>query len=319
MTKKLAIVMDPLTGIDPAHDTSFAIFLAAAKLNWQLFYICPESIYVSEQIVLATAQKIKVQDKPKDFFSVVETKTTALHEFDAVLMRKDPPFNMQYIYCTYFLELAAKQGACVLNNPQSIRDSNEKLFALQFPEFIPNTMVSSQKKTLKEFWQAQKTIILKPIDGMGGKGVFLLTPDAPNFNTVVETLTDNGRIPIMAQAYVPEIKTAGDRRILLINGQVVPQALARIPSSDDIRGNMAAGASWELSALTAQEEKICTKLGPILKQKGLFLVGLDVIGDKLTEINVTSPTGAQEISQGGEHDVAMLIMQSIEQEILACV
>lgn len=307
MIMKLAILMDPIDAIDPMHDTSFLFYVAAQKRGWQLYYFQQHELYSEQGIVKTTAQAIHVSGE-QPFFQLEPSEVYSLSEFDVVLMRKDPPFNMNYIYTTYLLELAELQGCKVVNSPQSLRDANEKMFTLWFPELCPATMVSSQKSLIKTFWQQHGEIILKPIDGMGGRGIFYVAKHEPNVNSMIEMLTDAGRRPIMAQAYQSAITTTGDRRIIMINGEPVPFALARLPAAEDIRGNMVADASTNVELLTEKEKEICEKLAPVLREKGLYFVGLDVIGDKITEINVTSPTGAQEIGRATQIDVGILFV-----------
>lgn len=296
MSKKIAVLMDPIENINPNHDTSFALILAAQHYGWQCYYFQQQQLYCDNGIVKAKVQQVTVAHED-NYYQLQPTQTMTLADLDCVLMRKDPPFNMQYIYSTYLLELAQAQGCKVYNNPQSLRDANEKLFTLWFPELCPANVVSSDKTILKQFWQQQGDIILKPIDGMGGRGIFYAAKQDPNINSMIETLTEFGAVPIMAQQYQPEIKTHGDCRIIIINGEPVEQVLVRMPSTDDIRGNMVAHAETKVEPINSQQLAVCKQLQPMLKQKGLFFVGLDMIGDKVTEINVTSPTGIQEIDR----------------------
>lgn len=309
---KLAILMDPIDDIDPIHDSSFAMLLAAQSKGWSLYYFQQQHLYCEAGQVKARAQKISVFDKKNPHFECEAAHTYALHEFDIVLMRKDPPFDMPYLYTTYLLEQAEKQGARIVNNPQSLRDANEKLFTLWFSNWCPNTLISSDKQLLKKFWQTEGEIVLKPLDGMGGRAVFYAKKNELNINVMIETLTQQGRMPIMAQRYISAIKTEGDKRILMINGHAVPYALARLPASDDFRGNMAAGATTQVMPLSVHEQTLCQEIGPRLREKGLLFVGLDIIGGYLTEINVTSPTGIQELDRQANLSVANDFIEVLE-------
>lgn len=310
----MAILMDPIEKIDRHHDTSFLFLLKAQQRGWQLFYFQQQQLYIKDGKVKTTAQPIKVFDN-EEFFELGELQACDLSEFDVVLMRKDPPFNMQYIYTTYLLELAEAQGCWVVNNPKSLRDANEKMFTLWFPELCPATIVTSEKPIIKQFWQEQGDIILKPIDGMGGQGIFFAGKNDINVNSMIEMLTNGGAMPIMAQCYLPAIRTHGDRRIILINGEPVPYALVRMPAADDIRGNMVAKATIKVEPLTAQQYQLCEVLAPTLQAKGLSFVGLDVIGDKVTEINVTSPTGSHEIANASKVDVGALFIDFLARKL----
>ena len=293
---KLAILMDPIEQIDPNHDSSFAMLLAAQQKNWALFYFQQQDLFSQDGKIQAQARQLTVSTTAP-YYQLTESKIYSLNEFDVVLMRKDPPFDMNYIYTTYLLEIAEQQGAWIINNPRSIRDANEKLFTLWFPECCPSTLVSSDKNQIKQFWQQHGEVILKPLDGMGGKSIFFADQKEKNIHVIIETLTEQNKTPIMVQRYLPGIKTAGDKRIIMINGKAVDYALQRIPSEDDIRGNMAAGACTQVMLLTEREQQLCRQIGPVLQQKGLEFVGLDVIDGFVTEINVTSPTGLQELEK----------------------
>lgn len=300
---KLAILMDLIDNIDINHDSSFAMMLAAQERGWEVYYFQTHDLFYEQQLVQANVQKITVQRAAKNFFQLQPAQCMKLTDFNVVLQRKDPPFNMEYVHTTYLLELAQQQGAHIVNDPRSLRDCNEKMFTLQFPQLCPATVVSSHKEVLKKFWHAQQDIILKPLDGMGGRGIFRVQSNESNFNSIVEVLTQNGQQYIMAQKYVPAIKTEGDKRIFIVNGIAMPYCLLRIPANDDIRGNMVAGAMIDVLPLTSHEQELCTKIGSTLRERGLLFVGLDVIGGLITEINVTSPTGAQEIQRGSDCDI----------------
>lgn len=300
---KLAVLMDPIDKIDINHDSSFAMMLAAQQRGWEVYYFQAHDLFYEQQMVQANVQAITVQRVANNFFQLQAAQCMKLTDFNVVLQRKDPPFNMEYIHTTYLLELAQQQGAHIVNDPRSLRDCNEKMFTLQFPQLCPTTVVSSQKEVLKKFWRAQQDIILKPLDGMGGRGIFRAQKDESNLNSIIELLTQNGQQYIMAQKYIPAIKTEGDKRIFIVNGIAMPYCLLRTPANDDIRGNMVAGATIDVLPLTAHEQELCANIGPTLRERGLLFVGLDVIGGFITEINVTSPTGAQEIHRGSGCDI----------------
>jgi glutathione synthase len=300
---KLAILMDPIETVDINHDSSFAMMLEAQHRGWEIYYFQLHDLFYDQEMVWATAQSIKVQRIADKFFELDAAKKFKLSDFNVVLQRKDPPFNMQYIHTTYLLELAQQQGANIVNDPRNLRDCNEKMFTLQFPDLCPPTTVSNHKKVLKNFWRQHQDIILKPLDGMGGRGIFRAQSDEGNINSIIEVLTDNGQQYIMAQKYIPAIKTEGDKRIFIVNGVAMPYCLLRIPAEDDLRGNMVAGASINVLPLTDHEQTLCANIGSTLKDKGLLFVGLDVIGGFITEINVTSPTGAQEIQRASGFDI----------------
>jgi glutathione synthase len=253
-------------------------------------------------------------DDSEKWFDVLDRRTVKTSEFDCLLMRKDPPFDMEYIYATYLLELIENTGVPVLNRPGSIRDCNEKLFALQFPQCTPSHLVSRNQEKLKSFHQKHRDVIYKPLDGMGGTSIFRAVEDEHNLSVIIETLTQHGQVQTMAQRYIPEIKE-GDTRILLINGEPVPFGLARVPAKGETRGNLAAGGKAVGRELTDRDRYICEQVGPTLKEKGLYFVGIDVIGDYLTEINVTCPTCIKELDAAFDLDIAGDYMRFIESEI----
>lgn len=303
MVRRLGVVMDPIASINPKKDSTLAMMLAAQSRDWQLFYIEQGGLFSRDGVVYGIQHEIEVMDDLDHWFNILGTRTTALTELDAVLMRKDPPFDMEYVYSTYLLELAEKAGTPVLNRPGSIRDCNEKLFTLQFPQCCPPLIVSRDARLLKEFHTEHGDVIFKPLDGMGGESIFRARQDEPNLNVIIETLTRRGARQIMAQRYIPEIKQ-GDTRILLINGEPVPYGLARIPASGETRGNLAAGGAGVGRELTERDFWICEQVGPALKEKGLYFTGIDVIGDYLTEINVTCPTCIRELNRDFDLDIA---------------
>ena len=303
--------MDPINTINVKKDSSFAMMLEAQKRGYSLFYILQSDIFVKDGIVFAKISPVSVTDNPENWYKLGEEETLPLHELSCVLMRKDPPFDMEYIYSTYLLELAEKQGCLVLNRPSSIRSANEKLFTAWFPECSPETLVTSDMELIKDFQKEHQNIVVKPLDGMGGSMIFQVREGDTNRNVILEAITQNGTQTVMAQRFLPEYKK-GDKRILLINGKPFPYGLARIPAKGEGRGNLAAGASYEGVDLTKRELEICKAVGPTLKEMGLIFVGLDVIGDYLTEINVTSPTCIRELDTIYSVNIAGLLMDEIE-------
>ncbi len=308
---KLGIIMDPIESIKTVKDTTFALMLAAQRRKWQLFYIPHDRLFLRNEIVSASMNAITVKDQTGDHYQLGERVSQALNQLDAVLFRKDPPFNMDYIYLTYLLERATTQGALVINNPQSIRDANEKLFATQFPQCCPETLVSAKATVIKLFAEKHDRIVIKPLDGMGGQSIFMTGQTDPNFNVIIETVTQQQTRLVMVQRFIPEINQ-GDKRLLMINGEPLAYVLARIPSADDFRGNLAAGATYEGRALSERDHWIAQQLGPVLREKGLVFVGLDIIGDYLTEINVTSPTGARELERLYDIDICGKLLDCID-------
>ncbi len=303
MGVKLGVVMDPLESINYKKDSTLAMIAAAQRKNWDIFFIDQSGLFVRDGAVLAKLVNIRVVENDKDWFEVQSERIAPINELDAVLMRKDPPFNMEYIYTTYLLEHAERDGTLVLNRPGSIRDCNEKLFALQFPQCCPPHLVSRDQDLLRDFHQTHGDVIFKPLDGMGGDSIFRAKTSDPNLSVIIETLTNHGNRQIMAQKFIPEIKN-GDTRILMINGEPVPYGLARVPAVGETRGNLAAGGDGIARPLNERDRWICDQVGPELRKKGLYFVGIDVIGDFLTEINVTCPTCIREINKAYELDIA---------------
>jgi glutathione synthase len=312
MSRRIGIVMDPISTINIKKDTSFAMLLAAQQKGWDLFYMEQADLFLDKGKASAEMKPLSVDENPKKWFELGQTETRELASLDAILMRKDPPFDMEYIYSSYLLEQAENDGVLIVNKPQSLRDANEKLFTAWFPQCCPDTLVTRKSHLLREFQQQHGDIILKPLDGMGGASIFRVKQNDPNTSVIIETLTDHGSKMIMAQRYIPEIVN-GDKRILMINGEPVPYALARIPAKGETRGNLAAGGSAQGRPLTEQDRWICEQVGPTLRDKGLLFVGLDVIGDYLTEINVTSPTCVRELDKQFELNIAGDLMNTIEQ------
>jgi len=310
----LGIVMDPIESITIKKDSTFAMMLEAQQRGYALFYIEQSGLFVKNGHVFASMQAIRVKDDPQKWFELEDAGVRPLHKLSAVLMRKDPPFDMEYIYSTYMLELAEKQGCLVVNKPASIRSANEKLFTAYFPDCSPETLVTRDMERIKAFQKEHKHIVVKPLDGMGGSMIFQIREGDTNRNVILEAITENGTKTVMAQRFLPEY-TLGDKRILVIDGEPFPYGLARIPAKGEGRGNLAAGASYKGVALTQREYEICNKVGPVLKEMGLMFVGLDVIGDYLTEINVTSPTCIRELDTIYSANIAGLLMDAIERKL----
>lgn len=314
MTIKLGVVMDPIATITIKKDTTFAMLLAAQARGWELHYFEQADLYARGDQAFGRSRLLAVRDDKNGWFAFHGERELPLAELDVILMRKDPPFDMEYIYTTYLLELAEAAGSLVVNKPRSLRDANEKVFALRFPHCCPPTLVSREPARLKAFLGEHDDIVVKPLDGMGGASVFRLRRDDPNLNVILETLTAHGRRLSMAQRYIPEV-AAGDKRILLIDGEPVPYALARIPQAGETRANLAAGGRGEGVPLGGRDRWICAQVAPTLRDMGLLFVGLDVIGDYLTEINVTSPTCARELDAQFGLDIGGELMAAIEQRL----
>ena len=303
MSRKLGVVMDPIGSINYKKDTTLALLWAAQERGWALFYIEPSGLFLDGCTPMARGRPLAVHRDPGRWYELEDETETVLSELDVILMRKDPPFDLEYIYATYLLERAEQHGTLVVNRCQSLRDCNEKLFATVFPECCPPLVVSRDMSILRAFHAKHKDVIYKPLDGMGGSAIFRVREDDPNLSVVLETLTGSGQQTIMAQQYLPEI-AEGDKRILMINGEPVPYCLARVPLAGESRGNLAAGGSGRVQPLSQRDQWIAEQVGPALKARGLFFVGLDVIGEYLTEINVTSPTCLREIEAESGLDIA---------------
>ena len=302
---KLAILMDSLEKIKVEKDSTVAMIKSAQTLGWECAYFTLQDLFCREGHAYANMHSIRIGDETSIKWADVHALgDQPLTDFDIILMRKDPPFDMEYIYATYALELAEREGVLVANKPQSLRDANEKFFTLNFPQCCPKTLVSRDVKRLREFWDEHRDVIFKPLEGMGGQSVFHVDESARNLSVILEVLTHRQQVTIIAQQYIPEITTAGDKRILLINGEPVSHGLARIPKPGELRGNLAAGAQGKVVEITARDRWLCAQVAPVLKAKGLYFVGMDVIGDYLTEINVTSPTCIREITAVTGLDIA---------------
>ena len=311
---KIAFLADPLAGFKTYKDTTYAMITEAARRGHTIYAFEQKDMACDSGNIVANAAQISITGDSADWFRASAPVAQPLSGFDAIVVRKDPPFDMEYIYATYLLELAERQGARVFNKPEAIRSHNEKLSIVQFPQFTAPTLITSDDARLRAFHELHRDIILKPLDGMGGTGVFRVKDDGMNLGSIIETLTDNGRQTIMVQRFIPEI-TQGDKRILLIGGKVVPFSLARIPQGSEVRGNLAAGGLGVAQELSARDREIAETLAPLLYQRGLLLVGLDVIGDYLTEVNVTSPTCFQEIKQQKGFDVAAMFIDALEKAL----
>ncbi len=311
MSLKLGIVMDPIGKIKIQKDTSFAMLLEAQARGYDLYYMELNDLYLRDGRTHARMRGIRVERNELAWFSLGEPKDTPLDHLDAVLMRKDPPFDQEYIYATYLLECAESRGVYVVNKPRSLRDANEKLFTAWFSHCCAPTLVAREAGKFREFLREQGEMVLKPLDGMGGASIFRVAEKDPNLSVILETMTRHNTRYAMAQRYLPEI-VDGDKRILVVNGEAVPYALARIPAQGESRGNLAAGGRAEGRQLTARDRWIVEQVGPTLKERGLVFVGLDVIGDYLTEVNVTSPTCVQELDRLFNLNISAKLMDHIE-------
>ena len=314
MEIKLGIVMDPIQQIDVKKDSSLAMLLEAQLRGYQLYYMEMQDLYLLNGRAHATMKPLQLLQEAEDWYQFGQQLDVPLAKLDVILMRKDPPFDTEYIYATYILERAETEGTLIVNNPRSLRDANEKVFTSWFAELTPETLVSRSAAKLRQFYVKHQDIILKPLDGMGGASIFRIKPGDTNLSVIIETLTQHGSRFAMAQKYIPEI-SEGDKRILVVDGEPIPYCLARIPAPGETRGNLAAGARGEVRPLSNSDRHIAMAVAPLLKEKGLYFVGLDVIGNKLTEINVTSPTCIREIEAAFDIDVSGKIMDSIEQTL----
>lgn len=303
MTISLGVIMDPIADLSYEKDTSLALLHAAQERGCQLWYMEQQDLYINQGKPMARMAPLEVRMDPEHWYDLGEWQERPLAELGILLMRKDPPFDSEFLYSTYLLEMAEREGVLVSNKPQSLRDCNEKIFATYFPELMVPTLVTSRASLLREFHQEHGDVIFKPLDGMGGSSIFRLKKGDPNLSVVTEMLTQFGTEKIMAQRFIKDI-SAGDKRILMIDGEPVPYALARIPQEGETRGNIAAGGRGETRELSENDLRIAHAVGPVLKEKGLHFVGIDVIGDYVTEINVTSPTCVREISRDSGIDIA---------------
>jgi glutathione synthase len=307
----VAVLMDPIQSIHIEKDSTFAMLLEAQRRGHRLLYLTQGGLALRDAVPWAWAAALSVRDDPHDWYTLDLPQWQDLREVDVILARKDPPFDAQFLYDTMVLELTQRAGVLVVNDPQALRDANEKLFSLHFPQCIPPTVIARDAAEIKRFVAAQGDVVIKPLDGMGGRSIFRSGRGDPNLNVILETLTDNGRCFAVAQRYLEEIRD-GDKRILLIDGEPVPYALARIPQGDDFRGNLARGGKGIGLPLTDRERWIAAQVGPELRRRGMLFVGLDVIGDWLTEVNVTSPTCIRELDAQFGLNIAGLLLDAIE-------
>lgn len=311
MGKLLGVLMDPIASINFEKDTTLALLLAAQKHGYEIFYMEQADLYLDNSEPYAKMGRLKVYDNPEKWFDLEEPSPQHLSQLDVILMRKDPPFDSEFIYSTYILEAAERLGTLIVNRPQSLRDCNEKVFATHFPQCTPPLIVSRDQTLLSAFLEDHEEVVYKPLDGMGGTSIFRVKRGDQNLNVILETLTADGKNTIMAQKYLPEI-TSGDKRILVVDGVVIPYCLARIPPKGEFRGNLAVGGTGLVKPLSERDLWIAEQVSPVLKEKGLIFVGLDVIGDYLTEINVTSPTCVREIDKLHNTAIGETLMEAIE-------
>jgi glutathione synthase len=314
MSREIGVVMDRIGSIKIAKDSTFAMMLAAQRRGWRILYMELSDLFLRGERALARMRAVEVSDDPAGWYRFTGEETRALDELPLVLMRKDPPFDMEYVYSTYILEQAQARGCLVVNHPRSLRDANEKLFTVHFPQCCPPMLVTRRREHLREFLAEHGDIILKPLGGMGGYSVFRVRREDPNFSVIVETLTADGTRYCMAQRFLPEIAD-GDKRILLVDGEPVPYALARIPRPGETRGNLAAGGMGVGRPLTDRDRWISVQVGPELRRRGIYFAGLDVIGDFLTEINVTSPTCIRELDAQFGLDIAGSLLDRLQERL----
>ena len=312
---RLLVVMDPIGSIKPAKDSTLAMLLAAQRSGYRLLYAEQKDIGLRDGIAWGRLAPLQVRDDPRDWFELGPATTRRLGDCHAILMRKDPPFDTEYVYTTYILDRARDQGALVVNDPRGLRDMNEKVYTAWFPECCAPTLITRDMGDMAEFLREHHKVVCKPLHGMVGRSIFVLEEGDKNRNVVFETLTDYGSRYAIAQRYLPQIVTAGDCRIILIDGEPVPFALKRMPSETDHRGNLAAGARAESRPLTDRDRWLCERIGPPLRDAGMVFVGLDVIGEYVTEINVTSPTGIRELDRKHDLDIGGMLIASISRRL----
>jgi glutathione synthase len=311
---KIGIVMDPIGSITPKKDSSLAMLLEASRRNAEIHYFEQQDLRMLSGKAIGRSTLLTVRDDNDDWVDFGAQRDIELGDLDAILMRKDPPFNMEYVYTTYILDRAELAGALIVNAPQALRDMNEKAYTAWFPDCTPLTLVTRSMGQMKAFLAEHGRIVVKPLDGMGGRSIFVIQKGDNNANVIFETLTDYGQQFAMAQVFIPEI-TLGDKRILLIDGEPVPYALARIPTGDDNRGNIVAGATTKGQELSDADKRICAEVGPVLREQGVLFAGIDVIGDYMTEVNVTSPTGIRELDREFDLNIAGLMFDAIEKKV----
>ncbi|HKE45991.1 MAG TPA: glutathione synthase [Steroidobacteraceae bacterium] len=312
---RLGVVMDPIDHIKPVKDTTLGMLLAAQARGWELAYMELPDIWLRDGTAFGRTRRLAVRKDLDDWFTLGDEATEKLGDLDVILMRKDPPFDTEYIYSTYILERAEAAGALVVNRPQGLRDMNEKVYTAWFPECCAPTLITRSMVDMAAFLHEHQKVVVKPLFGMGGRSIFVIQRGDKNTNVVFETLTDYGQRFAIVQRYLPEIVTRGDARVLLIDGEPVPYALARIPTESDNRGNLAAGARGEGRPLSERDRWLAGRIGPAMRERGMMFVGLDVIGEYVTEINVTSPTGARELEKQFHIDVGGMLMDAIERRL----
>ena len=311
---RIGMIMDPIESITPYKDSSLAMLLEATRRGAEIHYFQQGDLKLLAGKAIGRSQLLTVRDQNDDWFELGASQYVDLGDLDVILMRKDPPFDMEYVYTTYILDRAAVAGALVVNRPQALRDMNEKAYTAWFPECTPLTLVTRSMDEMRAFLADNERIVVKPLDGMGGKSIFVVQKGDNNANVIFETLTDYGQRFAMAQVYIPEI-SLGDKRILLIDGEAVPYSLARIPSADDNRGNLVTGAKGVGQELSDVDRSICERVGPVLRDQGVIFAGIDVIGDYMTEVNVTSPTGIRELDAQFDLNIAGLLFDAIETKL----
>ena len=314
MTYTVGVVMDPIAKIKPEKDTSFAMMLEAQHRGATLIYLELKDLYIDNGVPKAIGYPVTVRDQAQDFYTLGEEKQYLLGDLDVILMRKDPPFDSEFLYATHILDLAEQAGALVVNKPQSLRDFNEKLFTAYFPQLIPDTLVTRNAALVRQFHAKHQDVICKPLDGMGGASIFRIKEDGTNLGVIIETLTNNGQRQMMVQAYLLAIKD-GNKRVLIVNGKVMPYCLARLPSAGETRGNLAAGGTGRPQPISDSDRALAETIAPVLVERGLMFVGLDVIGDRITEINVTSPTCVREIERAYDINITGELFDAIEAKL----
>ena len=311
---KLGVVMDPISSINIKKDSTFEMIWQAQQLGWDVEYFEMNDLSIDNGRALGSARSLTVHQDQSHWFDLAQERTIELGDLDAILMRKDPPFDMEFVYSTYILELAEQQGALVVNSPAALRDCNEKAYCAWFPQVCPETVITRSAKQLRDFLELHGDIILKPLDGMGGASIFRVQQGSANISVIIETLTNHETTYAMAQRYLPEIKQ-GDKRILMVDGIPVDYSLARIPAQGETRGNLAAGGTGVAQELSKSDREIASIVGPELKKRNILFAGLDVIGDRLTEINVTSPTCIKEINAQFDTNIALDLLRAIEKKL----
>ncbi len=312
---KIGFIMDPIHLINPKKDTTLAMMVEAQSRGWQIFYMQLKDLYLQDGTARAEVQQISVEDNPENWFSTGGSKDLDLGYFDFLFMRKDPPFDMEYILATYILEKAQEQGAQVVNNPRGLRDANEKVFTAWFPQCCPASLLTRSRSLILAFLEKHQKAVIKPTCKMGGKSIFILTKGDPNVPVIIEEVSKNGEEFVQVQKYISEISETGDKRIILINGEPVEYGLARFPSKNDHRGNLASGGTGKGFKLSKNDLWICSEIGPKLVEKGLLFVGIDVIGNYLTEINVTSPTCIKEIDKAFDIKIASRLLDFLTKKL----